>query len=243
MGATPVKALVHFSRGGFAYTIDRTNGRILLAERYGPANWASRIDPSTAQPIGDPRYAQTATKTTGICPAAIGTKGIEPAAFSPLTSLFYVPTSNLCMDLQPVPVAFVPGKPYTGVAIRMRASQDPNRGRFIAWDATTGAIAWQIQEPYPVTSGVLVTAGGLVFYGTMDGWLKAVDHKTGQELWRFKTPSGIVGSPMTFTDPAGKQYVAVLSGLGGWLGLGANGAFPNPSAISNQGGVLLVFGL
>jgi alcohol dehydrogenase (cytochrome c) len=116
-------------------------------------------------------------------------------------------------------------------------------GRFIAWDAGAATIAWEIKEPLPVTGGALATAGGLVFYGTMDGWLKALDQKSGRELWKFKCPSGIVGNPIAFAGPDGKEYIAVLSGMGGWWGLGANGAFPDLGMITNVGGVLMVFGL
>jgi lanthanide-dependent methanol dehydrogenase len=239
----PVKALVHFDRNGFAYTVDRVTGRLLLAERYGPANWATRIDLSSAVPARDPRFSAGPAKTAAVCPAAAGMKGSNPAAFSPTANLFFVPVNNLCMDLTPGPAVYEPGKPYRGTTFTMTAGPGGNRGRFIAWDATTGAIAWQIQEAFAVTGGVLATAGGLVFYGTMDGWLKAVDQKSGQELWRFKTPSGIVGSPIAFTAPDGREYVAVMSGLGGWLGQGGDGAFPDLSLISTPGGTLLVFGL
>ncbi len=238
-----VRALVHFDRNGFAYTLDRGTGRLLLAERYGPTNWATRVDLTTGVPIREARPSTATAKTSGVCPASVGMKGLGPAAYGPESSLFFVPINNLCMDFEPEPVTFVPGRPYSGATIKMTAGPAGNRGRFIAWDPATGAIAWQTQEPYAVTSGALATAGGLVFYGTMDGWLKAVDQKTGQELWRFKTPSGIVGNPITFTGPDGRQYVAVLSGIGGWLGTGGNGAFPEIATISNQGGVLTVFGL
>ncbi len=244
LAGNPVKALVHFDRNGFAYTIDRASGRVLLAERFGPANWTSRIDLGTGQPVVDPRYAQKAGVTAGICPAAVGTKGQNPASYAPGAGLFFVPVGNLCMDLTPVPPAtFTPGKPYGGAIIKMASAPGPNRGRVIAWDAATGSVAWQAQETYPITGGMLSTAGGLVFYGTMDGWFKAVDAKTGVELWRFKTPSGIVGSPISYVGPDGKQYVAILAGLGGWIGLGANGAFPKVTEISNRGGTLIVFGL
>jgi PQQ-dependent dehydrogenase (methanol/ethanol family) len=240
----PVKALVHFDRNGFAYTFDRTNGKLLLAERFGSANWATRVDLGEGIPMTDPRYLQGKATVAGICPAAIGSKGQEPAAYSPTTGLFYVPTSNLCMDLTPVSAApGPPGTPVAGANIKMGFGPGPNHGRFIAWNAATATIAWQVQEAYPVTGGALATAGGLVFYGTLDGWFKAIDGKTGIELWRFKTPSGIVGSPIAFQGPDGKQYVAVFSGIGGWIGAGANGAFPDLDKITNPGGVLMVFGL
>ena len=243
MADKPVKGLVHFDRNGFAYTFDRLTGQLLIAERFGPANWATRIDLNEGHPIVDARFAQGSAKTTGICPASIGAKGYEPAAFSPLTGMFFVPTTNLCMDFTPGTPVYAPGQPFLGATIKTSFGPGLNRGRFIAWNGATGTVAWQIQEPFPVTGGALATAGGVVFYGTMDGWLKAADQASGLELWKFKLPSGIVGSPMTYLGPDGKQYLAVLSGFGGWLGLGGNGAYPDLSRITNQGGILVVFGL
>lgn len=255
---TAVRALVHFDRNGFAYTLDRTTGRLLVAEKYGPANWARAVDLGTGVPQRDPGYAAPAPAppppagtrrapagpvTAGVCPGAIGTKFLQPAAFSPLTNLFYLPLNNLCMEIRVSPVQYVAGQPFSGVQIRMSAGPGGNRGRFVAWDAASASIAWEVKEPLAVASGALATAGGLVFYGTMDGWLKALDHRSGREIWRFKTPSGVVGSPMSFAGPDGKQYVAVLSGIGGWWGLGANGAFPDIGTVTNLGGTLLVFGL
>ena len=232
-----VKALVHFDRNGFAYTIDRSSGRLLLAEKYGPANWATAVDPGNGVPVTEPRFAAPtgAAATADICPGSIGMKYLQPAAFSPLTSLFFVPLNNLCMDLQ-----IQPGAP--GPTIRMKAGPGRTRGRFIAWNAATGTIAWENREPLAVAGGALATAGGLVFYGTLDGWLKAVDQRTGQELWKFKTPSGIVGNPIAFLGPDGKQYIAILSGIGGWWGLGGNGAFTDLPSLTNAGGTLMVFG-
>jgi lanthanide-dependent methanol dehydrogenase len=254
---TPVKALVHFDRNGFAYTIDRATGKVLLAEKYGPANWAKVVDLISGAPQLDPRYAAppsgarspasgarlTGPVTSGICPASMGTKFLQPAAFSPVSNRFYVPLNNLCMDLRTGPASYIAGQPYGGSSARFTAGPGGTRGRFVAWDAAAGSIAWEIKEPLAVTGGALATAGGLVFYGTMEGWLKAVDQQTGRELWRFKTPSGIVGSPIAFAGPDGKEYIAVLSGMGGWWGLGGSGAFPEFPMITNTGGVLMVFGL
>lgn len=244
MAGKPVKGLVHFDRNGFAYTFDRLTGQLLIAERFGPANWATRIDLGEGSPVLDPKFSQGATRTAGICPAALGAKGLEPAAYSPVSGMFFVPTSNLCMEITPGAVpTFAAGQPFLGVAVKASFGPGINRGRFIAWNGATGTVSWQIQEPYPVTGGALATAGGVVFYGTMDGWIKGVNQTSGLELWRFKLPSGVVGSPMTFLGPDGKQYLAVLSGFGGWLGLGGSGAYPDLSRISNPGGTLFVFGL
>jgi len=261
------KALVHFDRNGIAYTIDRTNGKVLVANAYGPINWAKSGGTgtpvegvvATGVPVKDPRYGTTSKKNTeGICPAAIGFKDQQPAAFSPITGLFYVPTNHICMDYEGVEVKYTAGQPYVGAIVRMFPGPGGQRGRFIAWDADKGKVVWEQKENLAAYGGALTTGGGLVFYGTMEGWLKALDQKTGKELWRFKTPSGIIGNPMTFLAPDGNQYVAVLSGIGGWAGigvaagigaedptagLGALGAFGDAGKFSTQGGVLTVFGL
>jgi alcohol dehydrogenase (cytochrome c) len=251
---------VHFDRNGFGYTLDRTNGKVLVAQPYGPGvNWASKIDLTTGVPVKNPKYGTSSKEnTTGICPAAIGYKDQQPAAFSPKTGFFYVPTNNICMDYEGVEVKYAVGQPYVGAIVRMFPGPGGNRGRFIAWDATKGKVVWEDKEQLAAYGGALATAGGVVFYGTMEGWLKAVDAQSGKELWKFKTPSGIIGNPMTYTAPNGKQYVAVLSGIGGWAGigvaagigpedptagLGALGAFGDADKFSNQGGVLTVFGL
>jgi alcohol dehydrogenase (cytochrome c) len=254
------KALVHFDRNGFGYTLDRTNGKVLVAQPYGPGvNWASKVDLTTGVPVKNPKFGTNSKEnTTGICPAAIGYKDQQPAAFSPKTGFFYVPTNNICMDYEGVEVKYAVGQPYVGAIVRMFPGPGGNRGRFIAWDATKGKVVWEDKEQLAAYGGALATASGVVFYGTMEGWLKAVDAQTGKELWKFKTPSGIIGNPMTYTAPNGKQYVAVLSGIGGWAGigvaagigpedptagLGALGAFGDADKFTNQGGVLTVFGL
>ena len=132
---------------------------------------------------------------------------------------------------------------------------DSNLGNFIAWDAGAGKIVWSDPERFSVWSGALVTAGDVVFYGTLEGYLKAVDMKTGKELYRFKTPSGIIGNVITY-EYHGKQYVAVLSGVGGWAGiglaagltkptegLGTVGAYQSLSNYTQLGGTLTVFAL
>jgi len=230
----PVRALVHFDQNGFAYTIDRTNGRILLTGKYGPVNWATSVDPATGKPVPAPAYAVTpAKKLTGVCPSLRGLKGFGPAAYSPAQSLFFVPANNLCMDFEPVPAGFTAGRPFLGAVVKVVPGPGGNRGRFLAWDATRSTIAWEVREMAGLAGGALATAGGLVFYGTLDGWLKAVDAETGRELWRFRTPSGVAGTPITFTGPDGKQYLAVVSGAA---------AADLPAGV-NPGGVLLVFGL
>jgi PQQ-dependent dehydrogenase (methanol/ethanol family) len=219
------KALVHFDRNGFAYTMDRMTGELLVAEKFDPAvNWATHVDMETGRPQVVPRYSThhngEDVNTTNICPAALGTKDQQPAAFSPKTGLFYVPTNHVCMDYEPFKVSYNAGQAYVGSTVAMYpAPGGSDLGNFIAWDAGTGKIVWTNPEPFSVWSGALATAGDVVFYGTLEGYLKAVDATTGQQLYSFKTPSGIIGNVNTWMHK-GKQYVGVLSGVGGWAGIG-----------------------
>ena len=260
------KVLVHFDRNGFGYTLDRVTGELLVAEKYDPSvNWATHIDMKTGRPQVVAKYSthQTGvdTNTKNVCPAALGSKDQQPAAYSPRTGLFYVPTNHLCMDYEPFEVEYVAGQPFVGATLSMfpagRVTGDgtTNLGNFIAWDAAKGKIVWSLPEMFSVWSGVLATAGDVVFYGTLEGYLKAVDAKTGKELYKFKTPSGIIGNVNTWKHK-GKQYIGILSGIGGWAGigmaagltgdtdgLGAVGAYRGLDKYTQLGGVLTVFAL
>ena len=213
------KALVHFDRNGFAYTLDRATGEVLVAEPYVPTNWATGVDLATGRPKVVPeKMTGQGKKVTNICPSLEGGKNQQPAAFSPRTGLFYVPTNNLCMDFEVRPVTYIAGTPYIGASAPEHLG-GKHGGEFMAWDATTGRKVWGIEEPFPVWGGALATAGGVVFYGTLDGWFKAVDARDGTVLWKFKVGSGVVGNPVAYEGPDGKQYVAVYAGIGGDMGL------------------------
>ena len=271
---TPRKLLTHFDRNGFGYTLDRESGALLVAQKFDPAvNWAKSIDtdPASAtygEPVRDPAYSTDQdgdgedVTTEGICPGALGAKNEQPAAFSPKTQLFYVPTNHVCMDYEPFRVAYTAGQPYVGATLRLYPAPagqgfeaEGVMGSLTAWDNLAGKIVWAIPERFSVWSGVLATAGDLVFYGTLEGYLKAVDARTGETLFRYKTPSGIVGNVTTYAHK-GRQYVAVLSGVGGWAGIGlaagltnpddgsgAVGAYQSLSRYTAAGGVLTVFAL
>ncbi|MBY5558542.1 methanol/ethanol family PQQ-dependent dehydrogenase [Rhizobium leguminosarum] len=225
--------LVHFDRNGFAYTMDRVNGELLVAKKYDPTvNWATEVvmDPKSKE-YGRPQVvAKYSTEqngedvvSTGICPAALGTKDQQPAAYSPKTGLFYVPTNHVCMDYEPYKVGYTAGQAYVGATVAMFPAPGSHggMGNFIAWDAAKGEIVWSKPEQFSVWSGALATDGDIVFYGTLEGYIKAIDNE-GKELYKFKTPSGIIGNINTF-EHKGKQYVAVLSGIGGWAGIGLAG--------------------
>jgi PQQ-dependent dehydrogenase (methanol/ethanol family) len=240
IGGATRKTLVHFDRNGLGYTLDRDNGELLVAEKYDPkVNWTTGVDMNKSSPTyGRPKVVdQYSTEHNGedknsknICPAALGSKDEQPAAYSPDTGLFYVPTNHVCMDYEPFRVSYTAGQPYVGATLSMYPPEgETNMGNFIAWDAKTGKIVWSNKEQFSVWSGALATAGGVVFYGTLEGYLKAVDAKTGKELYKFKTPSGIIGNVMTF-EHGGKQYVAILSGVGGWAGIGLAAGLTDPKA-------------
>ncbi|WP_290687810.1 MULTISPECIES: methanol/ethanol family PQQ-dependent dehydrogenase [unclassified Haematobacter] len=232
------KLLVTFDRNGFAYTLDRASGELLVAEKYDPAvNWATKVDmdknsATYGRPLVVAEYSTSQNgedvNTTGICPAALGTKDQQPSAYSPKTGLFYVPTNHVCMDYEPFRVSYSAGQPYVGATLSMYPAPNSHggMGNFVAWDAVQGKIVWSLPEQFSVWSGALATAGDVVFYGTLEGYLKAVDAKTGEELYKFKTPSGIIGNVFTY-ESAGKQYVGVLSGVGGWAGIGLAAGLTN----------------
>jgi len=240
VGGANRKLLTHFDRNGLGYTLDRVTGELLVAEKYDPkVNLTSGVDMNKNSPTyGRPAVLKEfSTDQQGedvnvknICPAALGTKDEQPAAYSPDTQLFYVPTNHVCMDYEPFRVRYTAGQPYVGATLSMYPPQgETHMGNFIAWDGKTGKIVWSNKEQFSVWSGALATAGGVVFYGTLEGYLKAVDAKTGKELYKFKTPSGIIGNVMTY-EQGGKQYVAILSGVGGWAGIGLAAGLTDPTA-------------
>jgi PQQ-dependent dehydrogenase (methanol/ethanol family) len=266
-GGTKRKTATHFDRNGFGYTWDRVTGELLVAQKYDPAvNWSTGVDmdknsPTYGRPAVVKKYSTFAGgpdhNTKGICPAALGSKDQQPASYSKLTGLFYVPTNHVCMDYEPFKVSYTAGQPYVGATLSMFPAPDSHggMGNFIAWDGVAGKIVWSKPEQFSVWSGALTTAGGVAFYGTLEGYFKAVDQKDGKELFKFKTPSGIIGNAMTYSH-GGKQYVGVFSGVGGWAGIGLAAGLTNPTdglgavggyaglkEYTNLGGSLTVFSL
>jgi alcohol dehydrogenase (cytochrome c) len=231
--------LVHLDRNGFGYTMDRETGRIVVAKPFASINWATGIDPATGRPIVNPaKEAKVGEEVQDICPTHIGSKDWQPSAFSPRTGLIYADIFNICMDLTDHRVGYIPGTPYDGMDIKTHSGGRTNKwGEFIAWNPLTGQRVWSIPENFMTMSGVLATGGDLVFYGTTDGWFRAVEARTGQVLWSQKLGSGITAQPMTYLGPDGRQYVAVEAGVGGVASqvMGAKNGFPP------RGGTLYVF--
>ncbi len=239
IGGQARHVLVTFHRNGYAYVIDRATGQVLQATNYGHQNWSTGFDLRNGHPIVDvAKTTHIGRWTYDICPTDIGVKDFEPAAYSPRTHLFYVPVQNICMDYKGRQVSYIAGTPYWGADMKRHVGPGGNYGEFKAFDPVTGRTAWDIKEPFLVYSGILVTAGDVAFYGTVDGWFRAVDARSGRVLWQFKCGSGIISNPMTYIGPDGHQYVAVVDGVGGAARVTADmPGFPP------QGGTLYVFAL
>jgi len=257
------KTAVHFDRNGFGYTMDRVTGELLTAEKFDPkVNWATHVDMNTGRPQVVAKYSTRQNgedvNSKGICPAALGSKDQQPASFNPKNGLFYVPTNHVCMDYEPFRVEYTAGQPYVGATLSMYPAPGSHggMGNFITWDAGKGKIVQSKPEKFSVWSGSLVTAGGIACYGTLEGYLKCVDaDDINKELYKFKTPSGIIGNVTTW-EFKGKQYIGILSGIGGWAGiglaaglekptdgLGAVGGYAELSSYTELGGTMTVFAL
>jgi PQQ-dependent dehydrogenase (methanol/ethanol family) len=253
------KLLIHPGRTGFVYTFDRATGELLAAEKYQPTNWADRVDLKTGDVVEVPaKRTHDGVVTRDICPSSTGAKDQQPSAFSPRTALVYIPAHNVCMDYEGVEANYIAGTPYLGASVKMKPGPgDGSRGELVAWDPIRARKVCSVKEDLPLWSGVLATAGDVVFYGTMDGWFKAIDARSCAPLWKFKVGSGIVGNPIAYRGPDGKEYIAVYSGIGGWMGavafpdislddpytaLGVAGAVPDIKQKTAMGGMLYVFG-
>lgn len=251
------KLLLHPSRNGFMLVLERETGQLLSAEPFQPTNWAKDYNLVTGRPDVDPsKITHTGIIAREICPSSTGGKEFVPSAFSPQTGFLYIPAHNVCMDRGSLQANYIAGTPYLGTNTSMYRGPGGYEGELVAWDVANARKVWGIKDAnLPVYSGVLATGGGLVFYGTLEGWFRAVDAHTGKVLWQFKTSSGIVGDPITFMA-GGKQYVAIYSGIGGWMGavafpsislddpnaaLGVTGAMKTIKTTTAPGAVLYVF--
>jgi len=256
------KVVVRPERNGYMYIMDRGTGQVLSATPFVRNTAALGVDLKTGRLIPNHEKEPKTGKTVrDITPAAPGAKDWQPCAYSPRTGWLYVPHQHLAMDYEGVEANYIAGTPYLGVNVKMYADpQEPNnnRGEFCAWDLVNQKKVWSIKEKFPVYSGTLATGGDITVYGTMEGWFKVLNAKSGDVLWQFKCGSGIIGQPTTFLGPDGKQYIAILSGVGGWPGaivageldardptaaLGFANAMKDLPQHTTKGGTLYVFSL
>ncbi|AUH64971.1 PQQ-dependent methanol/ethanol family dehydrogenase [Paracoccus zhejiangensis] len=237
-------------RNGFFYVLNREDGKFLNAWPFvKDITWASGID-ETGRPIfveenrpGDPTAATEGNKgaTVFASPSFLGGKNWMPMAFSQNTGLFYVPSNEWGMDIWNEPITYKKGAAYLGAGFTIKPNYEDHIGSLKAIDPMTGEWKWEFKNGAPLWSGVMTTAGGLVFFGTPEGKFIALDDSTGEELWSFQTGSGIVGQPVTW-DMDGEQYVSIVSGWGGAVPLWG-GEVASKVNYLNQGGMVWTFKL
>ncbi len=205
----PRKLLVHADGNGWLYVVDRRSGEILAADAFA-ASVVTAVDRASGRPTyrGD-KLPRLGRQTRDACPAWSGAAS-GPAALQPGRGVVFLPLSRLCMDLEVRTANRIPATPFAGANVRLRVP--PMAGSLVAWDLAGRKALWRVDERFPLVGGALATDGGLVFYGTLDGWLKAVDARDGKVLWQFRAPGGIVGRPAVSRSADGHEQVAVVSG-------------------------------
>lgn len=239
-------------RNGFMYINDATTGKLENAFPFvKKITWAKGIDMKTGRPIFDPANRPgDPTKMDGkkgetvfSAPSFLGGKNQQPMAYSPDTGLFYVPANEWGMEIWNEPITYKKGAAYLGAGFTIKTLPGFDYiGALRAMNPKTGKIEWEITNNAPLWGGVLTTGGNLVFWGTPEGFLKAADAKTGKEVWKFQTGSGVVAPPVTWKGKDGQQYVAVVSGWGGAVPLWGGDVASKVNYLE-QGGSVWVFKL
>jgi PQQ-dependent dehydrogenase (methanol/ethanol family) len=238
------KVLVHLDRNAYGYTIDRVTGEVLQAAPFAYQNWSTGFDMKTGMPIVDPdKEPHPNVKLVNVCPPDIGGKDWQPSAASPRTGLVYADIFNICMDVTDNEASYIPSSPFDGMDMNRYPAPGGNLGEFIAWNPVTGKKVWGIREIYMTMSGVLATAGDVVFYGTTDGWFRAVDARSGKVLWSQKLGSGIIGQPITYLGLDHRQYIAISAGVGGAATVRADVIALRPYDFPAGGNTLYVFSI
>jgi alcohol dehydrogenase (cytochrome c) len=218
VGGQTKKVIMQANRNGFFYVLDRTNGKLLAANQFAKkVNWAERIDMVSGRPVPSQVDKDLrAGKKVEVWPSAFGGKNWNPMSYSPQTGLVYANTLNFGMDYVTNKPEYKLGEWYMGVEFSPAPPKDgAAMGYLMALDPMTGKAKWEMPwKNMPSFSGIMSTAGGLVFTGSAEGELMALDAKTGKKLWHFQTSSGIISPPITWQHN-GKQYLTMVTGSGG----------------------------
>ena len=235
----PRKVLMQAPKNAFFYVIDRTNGKLISAQAYAPQNWAERIDLATGRPVEKPNARYTEGPAM-VVPSGIGAHAWMPMSYSPRTGLVYIPAMEYPLvyaDAKPFEIH--PGRWNTGVSFldpppmpglpadmdaRRAALHAMIRGKLVAWDPVAQKARWEVQRDWPWNGGTLATAGNLVFEGTAHGEFEAYSADKGARLWSFQTHRGVLAGPITYRIN-GEQYVAVMAGYGGSMGMASASDF------------------
>ncbi len=244
IGGQKTPVALKADRNGFFYVLDRRNGKLISAKPFVDINWATGFDMATGRPIENPdKRPRLGFRAKNICPNIIGGKNWMPMSYSFQTGLVYMPTINMCMDLEGTQPQYKRGSFYLAVEFDLgKAGPGGHLGEVMAWDPVKQQKVWGNKDELLYLGGMLSTAGGLVFHGDLKGWFKALDAKTGQVLWQFNAGSGISAGPMTY-QLDGKQYVAVVSGRTFSIPPFFGPIGERMVAASPEGGTLFVFEL
>ncbi len=255
-----VKASAHADRNGYFFVTDRAKlsaGGGYPAKQTALINawpfvdgitWAKGFDLKTGRPNvveeqypPKPKSGVDKGETIFVSPPFLGGTNWMPMSFNPQTELFYIPANHWAMDYWAENISYKAGAAYLGQGFRIKRLFDDHVGTLRAMDPKTGKIVWEHKEQFPMWAGTLTTAGGLVFTGTSDGYVKAFDAKNGKELWKFQTGSGVVAVPITW-EMDGEQYLGISSGYGGAVPLWGGDMAELTRQVS-QGGSYWVFKL
>ena len=236
-----VPAAMKADRNGFFYVLNRETGKLISAEKYVPVTWASKIDTATGKPVEDAAMRPGPNHPVkDVCPNLIGGKNWQPMSFNPDTGLVYIPSNNVCMDWSTSEVNYRKGVFYLGAEFPTHPGPGGYLGEIMAWDPVAQKKVWGVKEDLPFNGGTLSTAGGLTFYGNMHGQFKALDAKTGAELWKTSLGSGIGAGPITYSVE-GKQYVAIVVGRTAALPAFLGDVGKKMVDATPEGGALFVF--
>ena len=216
VNGAPRKAVVTVGKLAIIEALDRTNGQFLWAKETVFQNVVKSIDPKTGAKTINEDAMPHIGKTTFNCPADPGARGWPSTAYSPKTQMLYLPMTEYCSNTTPTPLE--PGETYTGGGRAVYArvpipNSDGKFGRLDAVKLTDRTQAWSQRQRAPMSSGVMPTAGGLLFAGSLDRWFRAYDDTTGAVLWETRLNNALNAPPISFSV-AGKQYIAIAVGNG-----------------------------
>ncbi len=220
--------ILHAPKNGFFYVIDRITGKLISAEKFAPANWATRIDTATGRPVETPWARFPDGKPVVLFPSPVGAHSAEAMAYSPKTNLTYIPANDqarVYVDAPDLPGwTFKPGQVINnGIGV---APPDmvlpPGKTELLAWDPVKQKPAWRVPQTGQRTGGVTATGGDLVFQGQATGQFTAFAARTGKALWRFDAQNGVQVQPITYMA-GNRQYVTVMAS---WRAIGPSGRTP-----------------
>jgi PQQ-dependent dehydrogenase (methanol/ethanol family) len=249
LGDGPRKVVIHAPKNGFVFIVDRTTGKLLSAKPYVRTSWANGYDMTTGRPIENPA-ARFVDGPALVTPSGIGAHAWMPMSYDSGARVAYIPAMEVPMTYARDPnyvqrpgrwnTAVTLGGPAPGVpddpAGRRAAIAAMTRGTLIAWDVVHGRPLWKVEHGFPWNGGTLATAGGLVFQGDYAGQFAAYRARDGAKVWSYEAHRGIMAGAVTYRV-RGEQYVAVMAGYGGSMGVAA--PYPDRAHLMPAGQVLV----